>query len=132
MGRFISGPSQNRHLQVCLPPHAGARPKTHFSVCPLNETRFLLLLERWRNAILICCVLKFIIGFERALFHLCLLGLKLLAWINVIYFCHVYLEFKMRAPFVSLPRTYFQYLPRCSNSLPMLLGLPNFWRKHRP
>ena len=46
----------------------------------------LLLPARCRSVILICCVRKFVIGFEIALFHFCLYGSKLLALANVILF----------------------------------------------
>ena len=60
---------------------------TPLSTWPLKGARFLLLLlGRWQSAILICCVRKFVIGFELAFFHFYLLSSKLLALANVILF----------------------------------------------
>ena len=72
------------------------------------------------------------IGFELVFFHFYLLGSKLLAMTIVILFSSCMFKFKMKAPSASLPQTCFHRLPRRSSSLAMVLGLPIFWRKHRP
>ena len=140
-GSIIACRSIQRHIvtieadidifKSILLPFVSLSKNTLLSKLPHNEGRFLLLFPgRWRSAISICCVRKFVLGFYLA----CIAIFTDLP--NCMCLCFFPFppcaEFKMRARFVFSMRTCLQRLRRRSKSLPMLLNLPIFKQKHHP
>jgi hypothetical protein len=119
-------------LQVHPPPHSWAWARTHLSTRrPLTRLGFISSSPEDGEAQFrfVVCVSSFL---DFNLFAFLSSRIGVLDMCS--YFCYLPLcvEFKMRAPFMSLIRICLQRFQQRSSSLPMLLNLPIFWRKHRP
>ena len=85
-----------------------------------------------KRAILICCVRKFVIGFELVLFHSCLIGLKLLALSNVILFLSCMFRAQFQSPICvftadmfSMPFITFEILCYAAEFANLLAEVPS-------